>query len=121
MKTLFFTLLISFLLLTTSCWQPQPPKPQPEVLPPLTFEGKNTFGCLVNGKVWLPHTSGAQIAFDPQYYRGDFSLSATRRYGDSLFQTILWASPPIFAKGIYYFGDAPHGGPPGAGLNDYIK
>jgi hypothetical protein len=23
-------------------------------LPPITMEGKNTFGCLVNGKVWLP-------------------------------------------------------------------
>jgi hypothetical protein len=24
-------------------------------LPPLTTEGKGTFGCLVNGKAWLPH------------------------------------------------------------------
>ena len=23
-------------------------------LPPITMEGKNTFGCLVNGKIWLP-------------------------------------------------------------------
>lgn len=25
-----------------------------DVLPPLTSEGNNTFGCLVNGKLWLP-------------------------------------------------------------------
>ena len=23
-------------------------------LPPITMEGKNTFGCLINGKVWIP-------------------------------------------------------------------
>ena len=23
-------------------------------LPPITMEGKNTFGCIVNGKLWLP-------------------------------------------------------------------
>jgi hypothetical protein len=27
----------------------------PRVLPPATMEGKNTFGCLVNGKVWVPN------------------------------------------------------------------
>jgi hypothetical protein len=24
------------------------------VLPPITMEGKNTFGCEINGKVWVP-------------------------------------------------------------------
>jgi hypothetical protein len=34
------------------------PDPPPEELPALTAEGLNTFGCLVNGNVWLPKTEG---------------------------------------------------------------
>ncbi|HMI64734.1 MAG TPA: hypothetical protein VK517_01775 [Cyclobacteriaceae bacterium] len=45
-------------------------------LPPITMTGKNTFGCLVNGKVWLPkgrynvppveadYTSGSSLSFN---------------------------------------------------------
>lgn len=32
-------------------------KSKPEVLPEITQEGKNTFGCLIDGQVFLPHTS----------------------------------------------------------------
>lgn len=28
----------------------------PNTLPPLTHEGKNTFGCVVNGEVWVAYT-----------------------------------------------------------------
>ena len=28
---------------------------EPTELPPITQEGKNTFGCKVNGKVWIPN------------------------------------------------------------------
>jgi hypothetical protein len=28
--------------------------PEPDILPPVTQEGKNTFGCRVNGEVWTP-------------------------------------------------------------------
>lgn len=31
---------------------------QKEKLPKLTEEGKNTFGCKVNGKNWVPHGTG---------------------------------------------------------------
>lgn len=33
------------------------PKTELEKLPPITQEGKNTFGCLVNGKAWVIKTS----------------------------------------------------------------
>jgi hypothetical protein len=29
--------------------------PKEDVLPPITQEGKNTFGCRINGKVWVPY------------------------------------------------------------------
>jgi hypothetical protein len=41
-------------------------KPKPK-LPPITSEGKNTFGCRVNGKVWLPEKSWRGPAFGIQF------------------------------------------------------
>jgi len=45
------------LLLIVSC--------QKEKLPKLTEEGKNTFGCKVNGKNWVPHGVGGFGGTDP--------------------------------------------------------
>ncbi len=50
MKKVFFLLVISSLLLTGAC-NLFPDDPE---LPPITMEGKNTFGCLVDGKFFLP-------------------------------------------------------------------
>jgi len=50
----FFLLNLLFLLIFTSCDKSISPEPE---LPPITTEGKNTFGCLVNGEVWLPKNS----------------------------------------------------------------
>ena len=36
----------------THCRKSSPP---PNILPPVTQEGKNTFGCKVNGEVWIPY------------------------------------------------------------------
>lgn len=53
-----FILHITFLLVLVSgvygCKKHGPAGP---TLPPLTHEGKNTFGCLVNGAVYLPKVS----------------------------------------------------------------
>ena len=41
------------------------------VLPPLTHEGKNTFGCKVNGEVWvaqMPFAVGGAMALEGIYY-----------------------------------------------------
>lgn len=46
----YLPLLILFLF---SCKKADP---HPDVLPPATQEGKNTFGCFLNGKVWVPYT-----------------------------------------------------------------
>lgn len=35
-------------------------KPEP-TMPPATNEGKNTFGCLLNGKLWLTNTDAVVI------------------------------------------------------------
>ena len=45
-----------FLLLgsNTHCKKSAPPS---NILPPVTQEGKNTFGCKVNGEVWRPYAT----------------------------------------------------------------
>ena len=48
MKTLPYLALLSLLLTTCS-------KEQEETLPPATQVGANTFGCKVNGKIWIPN------------------------------------------------------------------
>ncbi|HEY2722945.1 MAG TPA: hypothetical protein VGI82_14530, partial [Chitinophagaceae bacterium] len=41
-------------------------------LPPITQEGRNTFGCKVNGKVWVPHYKC--ILFGPQCEELDYNI-----------------------------------------------
>ncbi len=47
--------------------QPQNCDHMPTELPPLTHEGRNTAGCLMRGKVWVPHAGeyfGAPSPYD---------------------------------------------------------
>ena len=69
-KTLYIALLICpFLLYNCGPDNPLKPTPEPDVLPPITTEGLNTAGCLVNGEVWLPKPGGAfKPAIDCEYY-----------------------------------------------------
>lgn len=55
------------------------PEPTPE-LPPITQEGKNTFGFLLNGEVWLPKAATYMYAIKQQasYYQGKFILVGNR-------------------------------------------
>ncbi|RUT72803.1 hypothetical protein [Ancylomarina longa] len=48
-KLLPFLLLV-FIMLTANCCE----KDDDPQLPPVTQTGENTFGCLVNGEVWIP-------------------------------------------------------------------
>ncbi|WP_017257290.1 DUF6252 family protein [Pedobacter arcticus] len=51
-------------------------------LPPITQEGKNTFGFLLNGEVWLPKApilkSKLDLSYDPTYNGGALGISAKR-------------------------------------------
>lgn len=48
-------------------------------LPEVTQEGKNTFGCKINGKNWVPHGGGAFSGVDPVYgdYLATYSFNTT--------------------------------------------
>ena len=54
MKNIFLLFAISFVFLfCASCKKDQPPPPN--ILPPITQTGANTFGCKINGQVWVPY------------------------------------------------------------------
>ena len=56
MKTLFTILAIASMAFLSSC---DIFDNEPE-LPPITTEGKGTFGCLINGNVWTPLSNSSQ-------------------------------------------------------------
>ena len=69
-------ILISFLLALTvfmGCKKDPQPLSELEKLPAATQEGKNTFGCLVDGKAWVTKSSIDATAF---YQMGILSISA---------------------------------------------
>ena len=86
-KFLLLTWLLALPLLWAGCDKPlfQPDKDdteEPEELPPITTTGENTFGCLVNGEVWLPAGPDRyNRGFDEN--TGYFLFWATRRFSNS--------------------------------------
>lgn len=54
-----------------------------ESLPPITQTGANTVGCLVNGKVFLPHQRGINAAVNCFYQYSDGNYYFTLAFGDT--------------------------------------
>lgn len=53
--TTFIPVLLIFAILSTSLKCNKDKDTPPDILPPITQEGKNTFGCKINGEVWVPY------------------------------------------------------------------
>ena len=95
MKAILFLLLL--LPLAVGC-----KKNEIDALPPATQTGANTFGCLVNGKAWVPKKGG--LFTDPlvegAFYRVDRQLNlwvqATNTDGSSI---DLWVENPLKTGG----------------------
>lgn len=60
----------------------KPTKTELEKLPPITQIGANTFGCLINGKAWIPENENLWLTTHPlrfyfeNYRGGQFSIRA---------------------------------------------
>ncbi|TGE21263.1 hypothetical protein E5K00_13290 [Hymenobacter aquaticus] len=72
-------LLYAALLLLTQCSKCKQDDPSPESqLPPATQTGANTFGCLVNGQVYLPSgnngTANYAVLYDPGFQGGSLDI-----------------------------------------------
>jgi len=81
------------------------PGNEEEQLPPITQTGANTFGCLINGKVWLPkgwdgQFPNSRITIDPTYVDGDLTVRTYRMDGDFRYSITL-SSDSIKNTGIY--------------------
>lgn len=79
-----------------------------DALPEITMEGKGTFGCLVNGKLWLPEGGGlgqgAAIADRSTY--GFLSIGANNN--NSGIRLTLKDSTGIKANSLYVFTNQPN-------------
>lgn len=84
------------------------PGTEEEQLPPITQNGANTFGCLINGKVWLPkgwdgRFPNSRITIDPTYADGDLTVRVYRIDGGINLSMSL-TSDSIKNTGTYQIG-----------------
>jgi len=75
MRLMSIILLFIVVTLFATCKKKDPPigTNATTQLPPITTTGENTFGCLVNGEVWLPKGKGIFAGLNSDY----FSLGVT--------------------------------------------
>ena len=109
MKNLIITLsLISLLFLASSCPKnngSNPSNSNPQ-LPAATQTGANTYGCLLNGEVWIPGGEPGPFqvyGFIAQYYLGNFTLSAAKKNDTTPLTGIYWDHTNVYHTGTYYF------------------
>lgn len=83
-------------------------RPELSLLPPATQVGANTFGCLLNGKAYIPYGGDGnrggpfQIAYEPSFRKGELTVSAFRYTTKSdTWQSILLSLDSVQATGRY--------------------
>lgn len=74
-KVLFYFFMIS--ICGCSCKE-DPPAPVEPTLPPITQTGENTFGCYVNGELWLPKGNIQNPELNADYYNSCVMIYAVR-------------------------------------------
>ena len=105
-NTLLFILLLACIGFS-ACEKEKTPPTELEKLPAATQEGKNTFGCLVDGKAWTPKWGGLLKPGITPYYNnvlGNFSI-ITYFYKNGKFESgfsIGQKFAPFFEPGTYF-------------------
>jgi hypothetical protein len=94
--------LFSIQVFNSSC---KKDKTATEQLPPITQTGANTFGCLINGNVWLPkgydgRFINSRITIDPSYADGDLTIR-TYKIDDDFYYGVSITSDSIKSLGVY--------------------
>ncbi|WP_266206408.1 hypothetical protein [Pontibacter kalidii] len=113
MKTLTLSLFILIVLISFSSCKKKDANPREE-LPADTMEGKNTFGAMVNGKVWLPKgrpstfQSNFNVIYDPAYKGGTLNIAAYRETKESPaeYDYLVIAMAQVDKAGVYTFDNA---------------
>lgn len=75
-------------------------------LPPISQTGANTFGCLINGKAFLPNGGGVNTVplkclYDPNYGGGDLSIRAKNFINANDFISITLNLRPFTSPGTF--------------------
>ena len=77
----------------------------PDTLPPETQNGAETFGCLVNGKVFVPKGGGGEPAI-VKVYDGRFAIVANRAANGDLTSQAGFIIEKVDKVGEYFFTKA---------------
>lgn len=79
MKFFLHTIILLGLLFTACCKKDSPFTPTaPPTLPPETQTGANTFGCMINGQLWLPKGGGFIPNFSKEYTNNKIYIQAAK-------------------------------------------
>ena len=92
MNRLLLCLLLSLLAMQCKEEKPEEEVNQLDLLPTATQSGRYTFGCLVNGKAWVPRTTTDMGAF----YQGGLLQIGAHAYlkpGEQDMKLVLYNSP----------------------------
>jgi hypothetical protein len=105
-KLLSQVFFLTFLLFSLDGCFLFPDSSSKETLPPPTQTGANTFGCYVNGKLWLPKgyngTSNLNPYYDPNFHgKIIFDISAYRLLSDKDQQYLGIAITGMDKEGVY--------------------
>lgn len=110
MRILSHIFLLSLLLIGNSC---EKKNDNNDKLPPLTFEGKNTIGCKINGEPWVPQgifapgvvnypTSGGYYV-SPFYPNVHILIKTNDRGGEIELFCRNYSGSRFISPGKYYF------------------
>ncbi|MBN8682020.1 MAG: hypothetical protein J0L99_05190 [Chitinophagales bacterium] len=102
-NTLLFILLLAALSFS-ACEKEKTPPTELEKLPAATQEGKNTFGCLVDGKAWTPKWGGLINPGITPYYNnvlGRFTIDAAHYSNQKLSSGVWITGDSIWGPGVY--------------------
>jgi len=108
MKTLTRYLLVACLPLLLIACEREAPQPVDQ-LPPATQEGANTFGCLVDGELWLPESdSWLDVPWTASFYQGTLFIKAKNASKPSAFSFELLDR--VHSEGTYVLLHEPWNG-----------
>jgi hypothetical protein len=109
-KLLCFGLSIFILILVSSGCRKYSLEKELDNLPPITQTGARSFGCLINGKAWVPkgplfeRRPNFYIVLDPSYAEGDLSIR-TYRIDNDIREDLTINSDSVRTTGTYLIND----------------
>ncbi|GAC1597219.1 MAG: hypothetical protein NVS3B19_19590 [Ginsengibacter sp.] len=103
-----FVLMISIFII--QCKKTPQSKTELEKLPPITQNGSNTLGCLINGIAWLPNDNSNSRNFklqvDPGFAEGSFTLAAYQVDNKGNITHFSFGSLKCKNSGVYFLSDS---------------